>query len=62
MSMSNEIAKLILDMLSDDGETEIQRNEMAQHLGCVPSQINYVIYRRKQARRRRIYQDYPSEI
>lgn len=43
MSMSNEIAKLILDMLSDDGETEIQRNEMAQHLGCVPSQINYVI-------------------
>ena len=43
MSMSNEIAKMILDMLSDDGETEIQRNEMAQTLGCVPSQINYVI-------------------
>lgn len=40
MSMSNEIAKMILDMLSDDGETEIQRNEMAQALGCVPSQIN----------------------
>ncbi len=43
MSMSNEIAKMILEMLSDDGETEIQRNEMAQALGCVPSQINYVI-------------------
>lgn len=43
MSMSNEIAKMILDMLSDDGETEIQRNELAQSLGCVPSQINYVI-------------------
>jgi transcriptional regulator CtsR len=34
---------MILNMLSDDGETEIQRNEMAQALGCVPSQINYVI-------------------
>ena len=34
---------MILEMLSDDGETEIQRNEMAQALGCVPSQINYVI-------------------
>ena len=43
MSMSNEIAKMILEMLSDDGETEIQRTEMAQALGCVPSQINYVI-------------------
>lgn len=43
MSMSNIIANMILEMLSDDGETEIQRNELAQTLGCVPSQINYVI-------------------
>lgn len=43
MSMSSIIADMILDMLRDDGETEIQRNELAQHLGCVPSQINYVI-------------------
>ena len=43
MSLSNEIARMILDMLNDDGTTEIQRNELAQSLGCVPSQINYVI-------------------
>ncbi len=43
MNMSNEIANLILQMLEDDGFTEIQRNEFAQTLGCVPSQINYVI-------------------
>ena len=30
-------------MLERDGYTEIQRNELAQSLGCVPSQINYVI-------------------
>ena len=43
MSMSNIIANMILDMLREEGETEIQRNELAQTLGCVPSQINYVI-------------------
>ena len=43
LSLSNDIARMILDMLSDDGTTEIQRNELAQSLGCVPSQINYVI-------------------
>lgn len=43
MSMSNIIADMILDMLREGGETEIQRNELAQTLGCVPSQINYVI-------------------
>lgn len=32
-----------MDMLENDGTTEIQRNELAQTLGCVPSQINYVI-------------------
>lgn len=30
-------------MLEEGGTTEIQRNELAQTLGCVPSQINYVI-------------------
>ncbi len=43
MSMSNIIAEMILEMLQEAGETEIQRNELAQTLGCVPSQINYVI-------------------
>lgn len=43
MSLSNQIAKMLMEMLEDDGTTEIQRNELAQTLGCVPSQINYVI-------------------
>lgn len=43
MSLSNEITDIILNMLGDDGRAEIQRNELAQSLGCVPSQINYVI-------------------
>ncbi len=43
MSLSNEIAGILLEMLEGDGTTEIQRNELAQSIGCVPSQINYVI-------------------
>ncbi len=43
MSLSNQIARMLLEMLESDGTTEIQRNELAQTLGCVPSQINYVI-------------------
>jgi transcriptional regulator CtsR len=43
MNLSSNITKLILEMLEQDGYTEIQRNELAQSLGCVPSQINYVI-------------------
>lgn len=43
MSISSEIARIIMEMLEQSGETEIQRNELAQSLGCVPSQINYVI-------------------
>ena len=42
-SMSSEIARVILNMLDESGHAEIQRNVLAQHLGCVPSQINYVI-------------------
>ena len=43
MSLSNRIAGLLMDMLESSGTTEIQRNELAQTLGCVPSQINYVV-------------------
>ena len=43
MSLSNDIARILLEMLENNGTTEIQRNELAQTLGCVPSQINYVI-------------------
>jgi transcriptional regulator CtsR len=30
----------------DDGILEIQRNELANHFGCAPSQINYVLMTR----------------
>ncbi|MBQ8538068.1 MAG: CtsR family transcriptional regulator [Ruminococcus sp.] len=44
MRMSDIVARHILEMLDEcDGNAEIQRNELASVLGCVPSQINYVI-------------------
>lgn len=45
MRFSDTIADIIRQMLSEaeDGIAEIQRNELASRLGCVPSQINYVI-------------------
>lgn len=43
MSISNDIARMLLAMLDETGRAEIQRNELAEQLGCVPSQINYVI-------------------
>lgn len=43
MNISNLIASMIYDMLGDSETAEIQRNELAQQIGCVPSQINYVL-------------------
>lgn len=44
MKLSDVIADMILDMFDDDTSTvQIQRNDLAAQLGCVPSQINYVI-------------------
>jgi transcriptional regulator CtsR len=45
MRLTDIIAEYILQMLelADDGEAELRRNELAEELGCVPSQINYVI-------------------
>ena len=43
MSLSSQITGMILEMLGNGGTVEIQRNELAQTVGCVPSQINYVI-------------------
>jgi len=44
MIISDKIAKLLMDMLDqNDGMLEISRNELAGRIGCVPSQINYVI-------------------
>ena len=42
--MTDIIADMILDMFDDENSTiQIQRNDLASQLGCVPSQINYVI-------------------
>ena len=42
--LTDTIARLIEEMLNDaGGSLELQRNEMASRLGCVPSQISYVI-------------------
>ena len=43
MNLSNVIARMITEMLEEQSEIEIQRNVLAQDLGCVPSQINYVL-------------------
>lgn len=47
MRITDMIAQQINDMLEKDGgTTRIQRNEFASKMGCVPSQINYVIANR----------------
>ena len=45
MRMSDVIEDFIKDLFEEDESdyVEIQRNELAQHFNCVPSQINYVI-------------------
>ncbi len=42
--LSEQIAAIIEQMLEENGgELELQRNKLAGTVGCVPSQINYVI-------------------
>ena len=42
--LTDSIARMIEEMLNQsNGILELQRNEMASRLGCVPSQISYVI-------------------
>jgi len=42
--ISDVIEKMLIKMLTDEGgQLELRRNELAERLGCVPSQINYVI-------------------
>ncbi|MBR6313304.1 MAG: CtsR family transcriptional regulator [Clostridia bacterium] len=43
MNLSNIIAHMISEMMENQDEVEIQRNTLAQTVGCVPSQINYVL-------------------
>ena len=42
--LADQIAQMIEEMLeAGGGSLELQRNEMAGKLGCVPSQISYVL-------------------
>lgn len=43
MKLSNIIEEFIKEMLAENREIELQRNELATRFNCVPSQINYVI-------------------
>lgn len=44
MRISDSVANYIIELLNQAGGiAEIQRNELAGFLGCVPSQINYVL-------------------
>ena len=43
MRISDIIEDFIKEMFDDTDFIEIQRNDLAQHFNCVPSQINYVI-------------------
>ena len=44
MRMSDMIEDFIKELFSEDEDfIEIQRNDLADHFKCVPSQINYVI-------------------
>lgn len=45
MRISDEITAYILHRLeqAENGEAELQRNVLAEELGCVPSQISYVL-------------------
>ena len=45
MRLSDIIEEFIKDMLNErvDNELMIQRNELASHFSCAPSQINYVL-------------------
>ncbi len=43
MRLSDMLTEYIMEMLGESGDAEIKRNELANHFGCVPSQINYVL-------------------
>ena len=46
MRISDVIENFIKQMLNDDNSVTLQRNDLADHFNCVPSQINYVIQTR----------------
>ena len=41
--LSDTIEHFIKELMNEDRQIEVKRNELAQHFGCAPSQINYVL-------------------
>lgn len=41
--LSDAIEKFIKELMEEGTQIEVKRNELAQHFGCAPSQINYVL-------------------
>ncbi len=41
--LSDNIEQFIKDLMHEDARVDLRRNELAQHFGCAPSQINYVL-------------------
>ena len=41
--LSDSIEHFIKELMREDARVELRRNELAQHFGCAPSQINYVL-------------------
>lgn len=43
MRLSDVLTEYIMEILENEGDVRIKRNELADRFGCVPSQINYVL-------------------
>lgn len=43
MGISDRIEAFIIELMKEEGQAELKRNELAGLFECVPSQINYVI-------------------
>jgi len=43
MILSDSIELFIKELIAESGQVAVQRNELAQHFACAPSQINYVL-------------------
>ncbi len=41
--LSDSIEQFIKELMCEEAQIEVRRNELAQHFGCAPSQINYVL-------------------
>ncbi len=42
-ALSDSIELFIKELMEQSSEVSLQRNELAQHFACAPSQINYVL-------------------